>query len=124
MCAYRKPKRSDWTKSLFFIGVYIAVIAVSSFFLLLSYWYLWIVLVGGGLVILVLWHTTSTAYHCPKCGANFEISFLTDFFSPHGVTNGGGAWKYLKCPVCSTRSKMEILVKKKTKSSPMPSKDD
>jgi hypothetical protein len=116
MSSYRKPKRSDWTKSLVIIGVYVAVISVTSFYLLLSYWYLWIALVAGGLFILVLWHKKSTAYRCPKCGGEFEISFLTDFFSPHGVTKNGGGWTCLKCPVCSNTSKMEILVKKEDKS--------
>jgi len=110
---YRKIKRCDWTKSLTFIGIYVAVISITAFILLVTYWYLWIVLVVGGLFILVLWHKKSTAYHCPICGNEFEISFLTDFFSPHGVTKNGGGWTYLKCPKCSNRTKMEILVKTK-----------
>ena len=67
-----------------------------------------------GLVILISWHAKVTAYYCPVCGYEFEISILTDFFSPHGV-NKNGAWKYLKCPNCSNRSKIEILVKTKGK---------
>ena len=113
MPTYRKPKRSDWTKSLIFIGIYVAVISVTSFILLVTYWYLWIALVAGGLFILVLWHKKNTAYHCPICSNEFEISFLTDFFSPHGVTKNGGGWTYLKCTRCQNRSKMEILVKTK-----------
>ena len=112
MPTYRRPKRSDWSKSLIFIGVYVAVISVTAFYLLLIYWYLWITLVAGGLIILVLWHTKSTVYHCPICGSEFEISVLTDFLSPHGVTKNGG-WLYLKCPFCSNRSKMQVLVKTK-----------
>ena len=61
---------------------------------------------------LIFWHARSTAYHCPKCGSEFEISILTDFVSPHGVAKNSG-WAYLKCPICSNRSKMKILVKKK-----------
>jgi len=113
MPTYRKIERSDWTKSLLFIGIYVAAISVTAFILLVTYWYLWITLVTGGLFILVLWHKKSNAYRCPKCGSEFEISLLTDFFSPHGVTKDGGGWLYLKCPVCSTRSKMEVLAKKK-----------
>jgi len=41
MTAYRKPKRSDWTKSMLFIGIYVAVISVTAFILLIPYWYLW-----------------------------------------------------------------------------------
>jgi len=115
---YRKPKKSDWQKSLIFIGVYVAVISITAFYLLVTYWYLWIALVAGGLIILILWHAKSTAYHCPICGSEFEISVLTDFLSPHGVTKNGG-WLYLKCPVCSNRSKMQVLVKTKDNSNPV-----
>jgi DNA-directed RNA polymerase subunit RPC12/RpoP len=123
MPTYRKPKRSDWSKSLIFIGVYVAVVSVTSFYLLASYWYLWLALVAGGLIILVAWHAKSTAYHCPVCGSEFEISALTDFFSPHGLTKDGGVWTYLKCPVCSNRSKMEIFVKTKGNSNSMTTKE-
>ena len=70
-------------------------------------------LVAVGLAILILWHAKSTAYHCPICGNEFEISALTDFFSPHGVTKDGGGWVYLKCPKCQNRTRMEIMVKEK-----------
>jgi DNA-directed RNA polymerase subunit RPC12/RpoP len=117
MSTYRKPKRSDWTKSLLFIGIYVAAISVTAFILLITYWYAWLAIVAGGLFTLVLWHKKSTAYHCPKCGNAFEISFLTDFLSPHGVTKNGGGWTYLKCPRCQNRTKMEILVKQNPKTS-------
>jgi len=78
--------------------------------LLLSYWYVWIALAAGGLVILVFWHARAAAYRCPSCNNEFEISMLTDLFSFHGVDKTG-PWMYLKCPFCSNRSKMEILVK-------------
>lgn len=113
MSTYRKPKKSDWKKTLLLIGSYVAAISVTAFFLLVTYWYVWLSLVAGGLFILVLWHKKSTAYRCPRCGNEFEISFLTDFFSPHGVTKNGCGWTYLKCPRCQNRSKMEILVKDK-----------
>ena len=61
-------------------------------------------------MILVYWHAKATAYHCPRCGNEFEISILTDFFSLRGM-NRAGSWKYLKCPICSTQSRMKILIK-------------
>jgi DNA-directed RNA polymerase subunit RPC12/RpoP len=111
MSTYREPKRSDWTKSLLFIGIYVAAISITAFLLLTNYWYIWLAFVAGGMLLLVLWHKKSTAYHCPKCGNDFEISFLTDLVSPHGVTKDGGGWIYLKCPKCQNRSKMKILMK-------------
>ncbi len=113
MPTYRKPRRSDWKKSLLLIGIYVVAISITAFILLVMYWYVWLAIVTGGLLMLVLWHKKATAYHCPRCGNEFEISFLTDLFSPHGVTKEGGAWMYLKCPSCSNRSKMGILVKGK-----------
>ena len=107
-----EAKRADWYKSLIFIGVYVAVISITSFILLVTYWYLWVALVAGGLIIILAWHAKSTVHHYPNCVNELEISGLTDFFSPHGVTKNGG-WTYLKCPACSKRSKMETLVKKK-----------
>lgn len=111
MVTHRKPQRSDWSKTLLFIGIYFGAISISAFILLLTYWYLWIAIVAGGLAILIFWHAKSTAYHCLKCSNIFEISALTDLFSPHGVSKGGGGWTYLKCPRCANRTKMEILVK-------------
>lgn len=105
MPSYRAIKRSDWWKSLLFIGIYVAVISITAFILLVTYWYVWLALVAGGLAIIILWHAKSTAYHCPICGNEFEISPLTDFFSPHGVTKNGGGWVYLKCPDAKTGQK-------------------
>jgi hypothetical protein len=112
--SYRKSRKKDWIKTLIYITLYLAIIVFSAFYLLLLYWYVWIALAAVGLVILISWHAKITAYHCPVCGYEFEISILTDFFSSHGV-NKNGAWKYLKCLNCSNRSKMEIIVKRKNK---------
>jgi len=109
---YRKSRRKDWLKSLIYIAIYLTVLGVTGIYLLLSYWYIWIALAAGGLIILVSWHAKATTYLCPICGYEFEISVLTDFLSPHEVDRNG-AWKYLKCPNCSNRSRMEIHVKKK-----------
>jgi DNA-directed RNA polymerase subunit RPC12/RpoP len=107
---YREPRRRDWLKTLVFIAAYIAVLGLSAIYLLLSYWYVWIVLAAVGLVILVSWHAKATAYRCPSCGYEFEIFILTDFLSPHGV-DGEGGWKYLNCPNCSKRSRMKMIAK-------------
>ena len=86
MSAYPKPNRGDWKKSIFLVGVYVAVISVSSFFLFTVYWHLWVLLVAGGLAVLVLWHAISTAYHCSKCGAEFEISFFSPSLAPVNIS--------------------------------------
>ena len=114
MSSYRTPRRKDWLKTFLLIAVYLTVLGFTGIYLLLSYWYVWITLAMCGLVILVAWHAKATVYHCPKCDYEFEISLLTDFLSPHGVDKKG-SWKYLKCPICSKRLKMEILIKTKSK---------
>jgi len=108
--SYRKSRKKDWLKTLIYITVYLMVLGFAGIYLLLSYWYVWMAFAAGGLIILVFWHAKATVYHCPRCGYDCEISVFTDFFSPHGVDRKG-AWKYLKCPNCSNRSRMEILVK-------------
>ena len=110
LSSYRKSRRKDWLKTLIYIAIYLTFLGFTGIYLLLSYWYVWMTLAAGGLIILVFWHAKATAYHCPGCGYEFEISIFTDFFSPHGVDREG-AWKYLKCPNCSNRSRMETLVK-------------
>jgi hypothetical protein len=107
---YRKSKRKDWYKTFVFIALYLAFLALTAIYLLLSYWYVWMVLAAVGLATLVFWHAKATAYRCPICACVFEISALADFLEPHGVTKKGG-WTYMKCPCCHNRSKMEILVK-------------
>jgi DNA-directed RNA polymerase subunit RPC12/RpoP len=101
-------------KSLFYIAIYLTVIGFTGIYLLLSYWYVWMALVACGLIILVSWHAKTTAYLCPRCGYEFEISILTDFFSPHGVDRNGG-WKYLKCPNCPTDQEWRYSPRKRAK---------
>ena len=110
MFSYRKSRKKDWIKTFSYIALYLMVLWFTGIYLLRSYGYVWIAFAVNGLMILISGHAKATAYHCPRCGYEFEISMLTDFFSPHGVNRKGG-WKYLKCPNCSNRSRMEILVK-------------
>ncbi len=51
------------------------------------------------LLALVYWHKKVNAYICPECNNKFSIGFLNDLFSPNGLKG-----KYLKCPLCNTRS--------------------
>jgi uncharacterized C2H2 Zn-finger protein len=83
---------------------------VSSVFLLANYWYLWLMIIAGVLVLLVVWHAKNFVYLCPRCGEVFEVSKLENFISPNGVNK-----KYLRCPRCGKRTWTEILrIKEKT----------
>ena len=107
---YSKIEKEDWVKTFVYIAAFVAVLIVGSVLLLPSYWYLWLILVVGGLFLLVQWHAKNFAYRCPECGHEFEISTFTDFISPQGVSKSG-SWKYLKCPNCHKRSRAMVIKK-------------
>jgi DNA-directed RNA polymerase subunit RPC12/RpoP len=70
----------------------------------------WVAIEVVLLLAVITWHSRTTVYSCPNCGANFNISPLTDLVSPHG-TKGGG-WKYLRCPACGKMVKASMRERK------------
>ncbi len=104
------PDRRDMIRSVAYILVFVIGISVSAFLLLPRFWYLWIMLVVVGALILVNWHKQQTAYRCPNCEHVYEISFLSDLTAPHGV-NKDGAWLLLRCPNCRQFKKTKVLKK-------------
>jgi len=104
------PDRGDVIRSIIYILIYVIVIGVSAFFLLVQYWYIWLLIVLVGMLLLVNWHKQKTAYQCPNCGYIYELSFLQDFAAPHGF-DVNGAWLYLRCPNCGKRSRTKTLKK-------------
>jgi DNA-directed RNA polymerase subunit RPC12/RpoP len=108
---YRKVTGRDWWR----VGAYLllagAVVAASAVILVPRAWpmglIVWLaVFAGGGLFLLVRWHARHTAYRCPACGGEFEISVLTDLASPQIPDR-----KYLKCPRCGQRKWATVLMK-------------
>ncbi len=114
MSKYVETTKKDWTKTILFISIFVAVIVIGAILLVPEYIYVWLVLVIFGVAIIVKWHASNFAYRCPRCGNEFEISFWKDFLSPHGPSKNGG-WKYLKCPKCQNKSRATLLRKNKTK---------
>jgi DNA-directed RNA polymerase subunit RPC12/RpoP len=110
MTQYQETSKKDWLRTIVYIVVFVAALIIGAIFLLPAYWYVWLILVGGGLFLLVRWHANRFAYRCPHCGNEFEISILTDLISPHGI-NAEGGWKYLRCPQCRQRTKAIVLTK-------------
>ena len=104
------PDSGDVIRSIIYILIYVIVIGVSAFFLLVQYWYIWLLIVLVGMLLLVNWHKQKTAYQCPNCGHIYELSFLQDFAAPHGFDADGG-WLYLRCPNCGKRSRTKTLKK-------------
>lgn len=101
---YGKTAKGDWFRTALVLFLFIAVMILSSILLLPDYWYLWLLEIITGILLLVIWHTKNFAYLCPKCGMVFEVSALENFLGPNGINR-----KYLKCPKCGKRSWAEIL---------------
>ena len=104
------PGKKDYIQSALYLTLYVLAIGGSAFLLLPELWYVWGVIVLGGMLLLVNWHKQKTAYRCPNCSHVYEISFLTDLLAPHGVNKDGG-WLLLRCPNCHQRSKTTVLKK-------------
>jgi len=113
---YRETEIEDWIRTGVYIAIFVLAISAAAFLLLPEYWLAWGVLLVVASAVLMLWHTRAFAYRCARCGEEFEISLLTNFVSPHGISRDeDGSWrgyKYLKCPNCDRRSKATGLAKR------------
>ena len=105
---YENPSHKDWIIGLCVIIAYITLISITAFWLIPNNWFIWLLIVISGLLLIVNWHTKNYAFRCRNCGHEFEISFLTNFFSFHGIDREG-AWHYLKCPGCEKRGKVTVI---------------
>ncbi|MCJ7617108.1 MAG: hypothetical protein MUO43_11295 [Desulfobacterales bacterium] len=108
---YRDVTKRDWWKVAAYILLTIAIIVVTAVILIPMAWPVglvaWLaIIVSGSLFLLVRWHAGSTAYRCPACEHEFEISVFTDFVSPQVPDK-----KYLKCPQCGKRNWATVLMK-------------
>jgi hypothetical protein len=74
---------------------------------------IWILLVVGGLLYLVHWHTESFEYRCPHpdCGAVFVIPWWLNLISPQGIGRHGGR-KFLRCPQCRRFGWAQVLARR------------
>lgn len=104
MDGYQETTRRDWLATGLRLLIFVAVEAVGAYALLPTYWYVWAVMVAGGLLLLVTWHARTFAYRCPACEREFGVSTLVDLVSPSGVGRDehghASGWKLLRCPDC------------------------
>jgi DNA-directed RNA polymerase subunit RPC12/RpoP len=108
---YREVTKRDWWRVGWYILLTVVVIVVTATILIPMAWpvgfIVWLAtFASGGLFLLVRWHANNTAYRCPACGWEFEISVFIDFASPHMPNK-----KYLKCPQCGKRNWATVLMK-------------
>jgi len=106
---YREPNKADWVKSIIYLALYVAAIAIGAFVLLPRGGigaFFWAVIVLGGLLLLVWQHSRSVGFRCANCSHEFEVSLLTDLVSPHGMD-----WQYLKCPQCGRWTRAKVMMK-------------
>ena len=108
---YREVTKSDWWRVGAYTLLAVAIIAITALILIPVAWpvglVVWLALfVSGDLFLLVRWHANSTAYRCPACEHEFELSVFTDLVSPHVPDK-----KYLKCPQCGKRNWATVLMK-------------
>ena len=109
---YREVTRRDWWRVGGYVLLTVAVIVVTGAILIPVAWPVGLIVwlatfVSGTLFLLVRWHANNTAYRCPACGYEFEISAFTDFASLQVPDK-----KYLKCPQCGKRNWATVLMKK------------
>jgi DNA-directed RNA polymerase subunit RPC12/RpoP len=109
MTGKRPVSRSDRRKTALYLLAFVIVVVLSGAVILPQVWpmglFLWLVVVGATLFLLVRWHSSSTVYYCAACGHDFVISTWTDLMAPHKP----GA-KLLTCPECGTRDWAEVLM--------------
>ncbi len=105
---YQDSTRKDWIIGISILVIYVMAISLAAFLLLPEYWYWWLFLVIGGMILLVLNQTKNYACRCRDCGDEFEISFFTNLLSPHGVDKEGN-WQWVKCPNCEKRTRVTVI---------------
>jgi hypothetical protein len=108
MTHYKDVTGKDWAVTLGLIAVYLTATVVGTM-LMPSVGF--VLVAAGGLFLLVRWHNRTYAYQCSACAQRFEISTLTNFLSPHGVSLKGRGWKLLKCPHCQEWTRASIVKK-------------
>ena len=105
---YQDPTRKDWILGIAWLLIYLIVISVGAILLIPEYWYWWLALTVTSTILLVIRQNRNYACRCRECGHEFEVSFLTNLISPHGVDKGG-SWMWVKCPNCERRVKVTVI---------------
>lgn len=106
---YQDPTRKDWIIGIAVLLIYVMVISVGAILLIPKYWYWWLTIMIVSTILLVIRQNRNFACRCRECGHEFEVSFLVNLVSFHGVDKEG-SWQWVKCPNCKKRT-MATLIK-------------
>ncbi|HSQ26394.1 MAG TPA: hypothetical protein VLM80_04635 [Anaerolineales bacterium] len=105
---YQDPTRKDWILGIASLLIYLVLISVGALLLIPKYWYWWLILMFMSTILLVIKQNRNYACRCRECGHEFEVSFLANLVSLHGVDKGG-SWQRVKCPNCKKRAKATVI---------------
>ena len=105
---YLDPTYKDWISGITWLLAYLITISLGAFYLVPEYWYWWLLILDVSTVLLVIKQNRNYACRCRECGHEFEVSFLTNLLSPHGVDKEG-SWQWVKCPGCEKRAKASVI---------------
>lgn len=105
---YQNPTSKEWISGFAFLLAYLLTIGLGAVFLVPKHWYWWLLIMVVSTVLLVIKQNRNYACRCRECGHEFEVSFLTNLISPHGVDKEG-SWQWVKCPGCEKRAKASVI---------------
>jgi hypothetical protein len=105
---YEDPTWKDWVLGIGYIVLFLVVIGVGAVLLVPDHFLWWLFLVLGGTLLLAYNHNRNYACRCRSCGHEFEIGFLTNLISPHGIDKEG-SWLWVRCPDCQVKGKVTVI---------------
>ena len=105
---FQDPTPKDWIAGIALLFLYLIVILLGFLILVPDHWHWWLVLFIVSTIFLVIRQNRHYACRCRGCGHEFEVSFLVNLTSPHGIDKEG-SWMWVKCPHCQKRSKASVI---------------
>jgi hypothetical protein len=89
------------------VGGLLAVVALFGL-LLDNAWYLWLLLLAVGVVLIAVSITDRFEYECQKCHGRYRLGIKGIIASKHG-RDAKGSWAISRCPHCRAITKAKEL---------------
>ena len=71
-------------------------------------WYVWLLLMAAGVVLIAVSTTDRYEYECQKCHARYKLGIKGIIASKHG-RDANGSWAISRCPHCGAVTKAKEL---------------